>query len=106
MSRLPSIRELFSDSFLLSNGIHLENTRASITFSSPAPQHSANSFEIKPYQRHRMSPYQTLILEGVYCQTSYPSNSLRRRLAAELNLTPRMIQVWFQNKRQKLRSIN
>ncbi|KAJ9067596.1 hypothetical protein DSO57_1037471 [Entomophthora muscae] len=86
MTRLPSIRELFPESFL---------ARASISSATPAPP--------KPYHRHRMSPYQTMMLENVFCFTHYPDNLMRRRLASVLDLPLRTVQIWFQNKRQKLR---
>ncbi|KAJ9065738.1 hypothetical protein DSO57_1015642 [Entomophthora muscae] len=102
MQRLPGIRELFSESFLLSNGIRLESSMSHPPSSCTSPP-SAN---VTLHQRHRMSPYQELLLGGIFRRTSYPSSSLRRRLAAQFDLDPRIIQVWFQNRRQKQRGTN
>ena len=33
----------------------------------------------------------------------HPSNEVRQSLANQLQMTPKSVQVWFQNRRQKLR---
>jgi hypothetical protein len=37
----------------------------------------------------------------VLAQTAFPSTEMRRRLAAALSMSPRTVQIWFQNQRQK-----
>ncbi|KAJ9073219.1 hypothetical protein DSO57_1018825 [Entomophthora muscae] len=54
--------------------------------------------------RHRMSPSQTNMLDLAFQTCRFPSRDAREYLASLLNTSPRRIQVWFQNKRQKLRS--
>lgn len=59
--------------------------------------------DLKP-KRRRASPAQLQILSSVFDQTGgFPSTELRRQLAVQLGLTPRTVQIWFQNKRQSLK---
>ncbi|KAJ1970225.1 hypothetical protein IWQ62_000052 [Dispira parvispora] len=50
------------------------------------------------------SPEQTELLMQVLRQTSFPSTEVRERLASMLGMTPRAVQVWFQNQRQKAKN--
>ncbi|KAJ9050592.1 hypothetical protein DSO57_1013193 [Entomophthora muscae] len=104
MSRLPSIRELFSESFLLTNGIHFHTPNQTST-SPKSTDYTPVYFTQNPQYHHRMSQYQRVILENVFHATRFPSNKTRHCLAIHLNLLPRKIQIWFQNKRQKIRII-
>ncbi|TPX36699.1 hypothetical protein SmJEL517_g01221 [Synchytrium microbalum] len=36
----------------------------------------------------------------VFEQTSYPDTNVRKMLAERMNMTPRAVQIWFQNRRQ------
>ncbi|KAI8909352.1 hypothetical protein DFJ77DRAFT_118939 [Powellomyces hirtus] len=76
-----------------------QEDRASST--SQASNHDAKS--IKP-KRRRATPAQVLSLTTVFKQTNFPSTEHRARLAKELNMTPRAVQIWFQNRRQAARS--
>lgn len=58
----------------------------------------------KKYARTRISAAQTMELERAYATGRFPSDAARRELAARLGLTPRNVQVWFQNRRQRLRA--
>ncbi|TBU39178.1 hypothetical protein BD309DRAFT_843514, partial [Dichomitus squalens] len=49
----------------------------------------------------RTTGAQPKVLEGVYKYDTKPNTSLCKKLAAELNITPRSVQVWFQNCRAK-----
>jgi len=40
-------------------------------------------------------------LEQMFERDKFPSVETRKKLAQELNVTPRQVQVWFQNKRQR-----
>ncbi|TBU29511.1 Homeodomain-like protein, partial [Dichomitus squalens] len=51
--------------------------------------------------RKRTTRAQLKVLEGVYKYDTKPNASLRKKLAAELDMTPRGVQVWFQNRRAK-----
>lgn len=46
-----------------------------------------------------------LILERVFALERFPAQDLRQRLAQDLDVTPRQVQVWFQNRRQRERNI-
>ena len=41
------------------------------------------------------------VLEQVYTLDPFPGLDARRELAKQLNVSPRQVQVWFQNKRQR-----
>jgi hypothetical protein len=64
-----------------------------------------NSESVFPFRkkRQRSSPEQLQILEDHFIHNPMPSHLTRIELAVRLNMTPRRIQVWFQNKRAKLR---
>uniref|UniRef100_A0A060TA12 ARAD1D19624p n=1 Tax=Blastobotrys adeninivorans TaxID=409370 RepID=A0A060TA12_BLAAD len=74
----------------------------------PAPVPSSypyfdNNRHVKP-KRKRATSYQVNKLNQVFEQTFFPSSELRLSLAMELGMTPRTVQIWFQNKRQVWRS--
>merc|ERR1719238_1105728 len=46
------------------------------------------------------------VLEQVYTLDPFPGLDARRELAKQLNVSPRQVQVWFQNKRQRERKIS
>ncbi|KAH9995113.1 hypothetical protein BJV77DRAFT_1066471 [Russula vinacea] len=51
-------------------------------------------------KRKRTDARQLDELNKVYSRTPYPSTEERQRLARDLDMCPRRVQVWFQNKRQ------
>lgn len=56
-------------------------------------------------QRKRISPEQTNVLQGLFeSGIHFPNREMRDRLSNELDLSPRTIQVWFQNRRQAARN--
>lgn len=56
-------------------------------------------FEIK--RRRRTSRDQSKLLEEAYIDNPKPDGKTRRKLAETLSMSPRSVQVWFQNKRAK-----
>lgn len=60
-----------------------------------------NPFEVK--HRRRTTKAQFKILERAFQENSKPPANLRRALAGKLGMTPRAVQVWFQNRRAKLK---
>ena len=52
-------------------------------------------------KRHRTTPEQLRTLEETYEREKMPNQELRERLAKKLGMTPRRVQIWFQNKRAK-----
>jgi len=67
----------------------------------PGSGKSGKSENPQPKKRQRTSPEQLEILERVYTQERLPGLDLRKELAQKLKMTPRRVQVWFQNKRAK-----
>ena len=55
-------------------------------------------------RRRRLTPEETRKLTEVFMhETTKPDASLRQQLADEMGMTPRAIQVWFQNRRAKVK---
>jgi len=76
----------------------------------PEPQPSVATIEPHPSVktvRHRQnfSWRQMSVLEQVFDTNPLPPPALRTELAHRLGLTPRCVQVWFQNRRQKVKSM-
>ncbi|KAJ3156852.1 hypothetical protein HK101_001460, partial [Irineochytrium annulatum] len=55
-------------------------------------------------KRRRASASQVRMLNAVFETTCFPSTEQRNRLAHELGMTPRAVQIWFQNKRQGVKN--
>lgn len=64
---------------------------------------SANERNLKA-KRKRASPNQLVVLNRIFAQTYFPSTEIRIELGKQLGMSPRTVQIWFQNKRQALRS--
>lgn len=61
--------------------------------------------ETKPSHRPRWksSPYQLYILTQAFQRTPFPSKEARLLLSLTLEIPPRTLQIWFQNRRQALK---
>ncbi|KAI9468229.1 MAG: hypothetical protein EXX96DRAFT_109380 [Benjaminiella poitrasii] len=55
-------------------------------------------------KRKRASTSQLNVLNKVFEQTFFPSTELRIELGKQLGMSPRTVQIWFQNKRQSIRT--
>ncbi|ETW80428.1 hypothetical protein HETIRDRAFT_169178 [Heterobasidion irregulare TC 32-1] len=55
-------------------------------------------------KRKRADPHQLKILNDVYARTAFPSTEERADLAKRLDMSARSVQIWFQNKRQSMRT--
>lgn len=53
--------------------------------------------------RQLLTPEQTTVLLKILEHTMFPSTAVREAVARDLGITPRKVQVFFQNKRQSLR---
>lgn len=57
----------------------------------------------KKVKRRRATSYQLQVLNKVFEQTFFPSTQLRADLGQQLGMSPRTVQIWFQNRRQAMR---
>jgi hypothetical protein len=60
--------------------------------------------QILKAKRKRANAYQLDVLNRVFEQTFFPSTELRAELGKQLGMSPRTVQIWFQNKRQSIRT--
>ncbi|KAG1342720.1 putative Homeobox-leucine zipper protein HOX3 [Cocos nucifera] len=54
-------------------------------------------------KRLRLSEEQTQLLEGTFRKNCVLSHSAKEELAAKVKLTPRQVEVWFQNRRARIK---
>ncbi|KAJ3211308.1 hypothetical protein HK099_008046 [Clydaea vesicula] len=64
---------------------------------------NAASYEANQKKRTRATPEQLLILEETFQQNTSPNAKLREILSEKLSMTERSIQIWFQNRRAKVK---
>lgn len=74
-----------------------------MTPTTPSPGSSANFLTNRRANRTRFSDYQLKVLQEYFEQNAYPKDDDLEHLSKLLNLSPRVIVVWFQNARQKAR---
>jgi hypothetical protein len=65
-----------------------------------------NYFSSVKAKRKRASASQIKILQNIFESTAFPSTVLRENLAYELGMTPRAVQIWFQNRRQAVKKVH
>ncbi|KAJ9122582.1 hypothetical protein QFC22_002011 [Naganishia vaughanmartiniae] len=81
---------------------------AAMALATPAPhsqQQPSSASQVpgtgsEQKKRRRTSPEELKILEDAYLVNTLPSSEDRTRLAERTGMTPRAVQIWFQNKRQ------
>ncbi|KAI8377884.1 Homeodomain-like protein [Radiomyces spectabilis] len=109
---LPPISDLF-----LASRYTSEMSRSSCTKMYDGTSHYAPSMERASFlcsasdqhqplkaKRKRASPSQLSVLNRVFSQTYFPSTEMRVELGKQLGMSPRTVQIWFQNRRQSLRT--
>lgn len=62
--------------------------------------------KIKPLRRTEFSVADLKILEQHFSVSDFARGARRDEIAKQLNVRPRSITIWFQNKRAKLRARN
>ncbi|SAL97825.1 hypothetical protein [Absidia glauca] len=55
-------------------------------------------------KRRRASNKQLQVLNRVFQHTFFPSTQVRAQLGRQLGMSPRTVQIWFQNRRQAIRT--
>ncbi|KXN66073.1 homeobox [Conidiobolus coronatus NRRL 28638] len=55
-------------------------------------------------RRKRVNTMQLKILNDQFSKNPFPSIEQRSKLSGMLGISPKSIQIWFQNKRQTLRN--
>ncbi|KAL6061654.1 Antirepressor regulating drug resistance protein [Balamuthia mandrillaris] len=70
----------------------------------PPTQASASMPISLPPKRRRTSSEQLRLLESEFEINQHPSLTVRTQLAIQLGMTPRSVQIWFQNRRAKYRN--
>ena len=72
----------------------------------PSPMDDGDSnFMHSKKKRKRTAPEQLKVLEDVFNGHQHPNLLLRNQLAVQLGMTPRSVQIWFQNRRAKARNM-
>ncbi|KAN0064652.1 hypothetical protein ACQY0O_002282 [Thecaphora frezii] len=65
--------------------------------------HYFNPFEVK--HRRRTTKSQFHVLEGTFQEIPKPNAALRKALSVQLDMPPRAVQIWFQNRRAKAKAL-
>lgn len=55
-------------------------------------------------KRRRANGEQLEVLNRVFDRTFFPSTQVRAELGRQLGMSPRTVQIWFQNRRQAMRT--
>jgi hypothetical protein len=77
---------------------------ASVATSNPSsairrpPRKSTLTQQQKNQKRQRATQDQLLTLEMEFSKNPTPTASVRERIAEEINMTERSVQIWFQNR--------
>ena len=73
--------------------------------SNQSPVPAANTPSSQPKKRTRVTPSQLTILEETFALSATPDSKMRKQLAQKLQMPERSIQIWFQNRRAKVKML-
>lgn len=62
------------------------------------PRKSTLTQQQKNQKRQRATQDQLLTLEEEFCKNPTPTAIVRERIAQDINMTERSVQIWFQNR--------
>lgn len=92
-----------------------DNSRMSSTSLSPSPPHQSAASSRRPprkstltqqqknQKRQRATQDQLITLEAEFNKNPTPTAIVRERIAQQINMTERSVQIWFQNRRAKIK---
>ncbi|KAF8628873.1 hypothetical protein AX15_003660 [Amanita polypyramis BW_CC] len=83
--------------------------QSSLAVAPPPHPHQQSTTTEEPAikkKRKRADANQLKVLNETYARTAFPSTEERLALAKALDMSPRSVQIWFQNKRQSMRQTN
>lgn len=67
------------------------------------PRKSTLTQQQKNQKRQRATQEQLVVLEQEFIKNPTPTASVRERIADDINMTERSVQIWFQNRRAKIK---
>jgi len=73
---------------------------------SPVSENGGDNQYYDPFyvkHRKRTTKAQLKVLEKTFENCPRPDSTMRKKLADQLSMTPRSVQVWFQNRRAKVK---
>ncbi|ROT38981.1 homeo protein [Sodiomyces alkalinus F11] len=85
------------------------SSTSSMSFNNPAvqskrlPRKSTLTQQQKNQKRQRATQEQLTILEMEFNKNPTPTAQVRERIAEEIDMTERSVQIWFQNRRAKIK---
>lgn len=94
LSKSPSESSVSVDSFSVSSS----------SIEKKADESDYDDPNVKP-KRKRANAMQVEVLKKTFQQSPFPSTDVRRKLAKQLGMTARSVQIWFQNQRQLARNL-
>ncbi|KAK5118955.1 hypothetical protein LTR62_000166 [Meristemomyces frigidus] len=69
------------------------------------PRKSTLTQQQKNQKRQRATQEQLMLLEVEFIKNPTPTALVRERIASEIDMTERSVQIWFQNRRAKIKNI-
>ncbi|KAG8925337.1 hypothetical protein FRC00_004084 [Tulasnella sp. 408] len=82
----------------------LDSRRPSVDAMSLADQDLPTGLPPQKPKRRRADAHQLRVLNEVYSRTAFPSTEERIDLGRRLGMSPRQVQIWFQNRRQNAKA--
>merc|ERR1712137_1307832 len=81
------------------------NSASSTSASRRPPRKSTLTQQQRNQKRQRATQDQLVTLEVEFNKNPTPTAATRERIASEINMTERSVQIWFQNRRAKIKNI-
>lgn len=82
----------------------IDSRRPSVDAMSLADQDQQSGLPAQKPKRRRADAHQLRVLNEVYARTAFPSTEERIDLGRRLGMSPRQVQIWFQNRRQNAKA--